>query len=110
MNDSAKRVFGLRLFERKAGVLPFSLVGKQRTPIRVEADDLLGNRINKLSKLRLALPNPFVRQLALGNIANSAGHQHALLGLQLAEADLHRKLTYILVQAVQFQPRPQWPS
>src|SRR5208337_1941733 len=88
----------LKLFKRKAGVFPFSLVGKKRSPIRVENVDLLGNGIDKLPKFRFALPNLFFRPFALGDIANGAGNQHALLGLQRAETDLYRKLAAILMQ------------
>src|SRR5208283_2807270 len=98
----------LKLFERKAGVFPFWLVGKKRTPIRVENVDLLGNHIDKLSKLLFALPDLFFRPLALGGIRNVDRNQYTLLGLQRAQADFYRKLMSVLMQAVQFQPRSHW--
>src|SRR5208337_2435503 len=51
----------------------------------------------------------FFSPLSVRYIANRAGNQHAVLGFERAEADLHRKLTSILAQAIQFQPGPHWP-
>src|SRR5271166_5282876 len=110
MKDSGNRVFGLRLLRSKAGVFQFSSVCKKRTPVRAENKDLLRNHIDELSKLPFALPNLFLGPLSVSDIANGAGNQNALFGLKRAEADLHRKLASILVQAVQFQPRPHWPG
>ena len=68
MKSFGKGFFRLYLIESKAGIFPFSLVGKKRIPIRVENTDLLRNHINKLSKLRFALPNLFFRSFALGDV------------------------------------------
>src|SRR5207245_2245161 len=43
---------------------------------------------------------------ALGHVTDSAGDQYPFLGLQRAQADLHRKLTPVLPPPVKFQPRP----
>src|SRR5208337_64226 len=110
MKLSGKDVFRLRLFDSKAGVFPFSLVGKKWTPIYVENIDLLGNRIDQLSKLLFALADLFLGTLSVRDIANGAGNQHAPLGFERAEADLDRKLPSILMQTVQFQPRSHWPG
>src|SRR5208337_3176665 len=109
MKDSVNCLFGLSLLRSKAGVFQLSPVRKKRTPVRVENKDLLRNHIDELSKLGFALPNLFLGPLSVRDVANGAGNQHALLGFQRAEADLYWKLPPILVQAVQFQPRPHWP-
>src|SRR5271166_1483777 len=109
MKDSVNCLFGLSLLRSKAGVFQLSPVRKKRTPVRVENKDLLRNHIDELSKLGFALPNLFLGPLSVRDIANGAGNQHALLGVKRAEADLHRKLMSILMQAVQFQPRPHGP-
>src|SRR5262249_52053762 len=44
-----------------------------------------------------------VSVLALGDIADRAGNQRALLGLQWTEADLHRKLGSVFPPAVELQ-------
>src|SRR5271166_1419836 len=109
MKDSGNCVFRLRLLRSKAGVFQFSSVRKKRTPVRAENKDLLRNHVDKLSKFRFALSNPFLGPLSIRNIANGTRNQHAILGLEGAETDLHRKLMSILMQAVEFQPRPHWP-
>src|SRR6516225_5618864 len=50
-----------------------------------------------------------VSVLALGDIADRAGNQRALLGLQWTEADLHRKLGSVFPPAVQLQARTHRP-
>src|SRR5208337_5059835 len=109
MKDSVNCLFGLSLLRSKAGVFQLSPVRKKRTPVRVENKDLLRNHIDELSKLRFALPNLFLGPLSVRDIANGAGNQHPLLGFQRAEADLHRELPPIFMQAVQFQPGPNRP-
>ena len=53
--------------------------------------------------------NCFLQTFALADIANRARNQHALFRFQRTEADLHRELVPVLVQAVQFHARAHGP-
>ena len=50
-----------------------------------------------------------LQRLALGDVANGAQDQHALAGLQRAQADLNRKLLPILALPAQYHARPHRP-
>src|SRR5258708_3485908 len=58
-----------------------------------------------LLQLDVLLVQHLLRPLAFANVANGAHRQRAVLSLQRAETDFHRKLRAVLAQAVKLQAR-----
>src|SRR5271157_4703598 len=111
MKDSVNCVFGLELLRSQARVFQFKPVRKKRIPIRVENKHLLGNRIDNLPKLVLALlrgypqllfalPESVLGALPFRNIPDNAQENLPAGRFHWAEHDVNWKLGAIFASAV----------
>ena len=62
-----------------------------------------------LLQLDIFLLQRLLHALAVGDVADGAGDQHAFLRLERAETDFHRKFGPVLAQPVKIKPRAHGP-
>src|SRR5687767_9916365 len=92
--DGGPQELAPRIPEQQLGLS----VDEHDVAVSIDDDDRVRRGFEETSKL-------VFRSLALGDVANGARHENALLGLEWAETDLDRKFGAVRPQAVKLQRR-----